>query len=194
MDARDILMRTLYSKLVVNSFKPHYFVLDYVDGFCTVSCPNENHTVLFKVSVKSEIESVPLILPVHEIIKETFSYKSLGEFNPVDVDHCNNVNNFYEDMTNEAGYVECSYDELYKICKIFPDGAVSINNCGQYSVVSIRLLKSVFLERPDYGEVFLKINHDGPVFVMYDWYCFRVYAAIAPRVTSQWDANVIWRL
>lgn len=195
MDARDMLMRTLYSKLVVNSFKPHYFVLDYVDGFCTVSCPNENHTILFKVSVKSDIEGVPLILPVREIIEETFNYKSLGEFNPVDVDHCNAVNKFYEDMTNEAGYVECSYDELCKICKIFPDGAVSINSRGHYSVVSIRLLKSVFLEKPLGAEVFLKINHDGGiVFVAYDLYCFRFYAAIAPRVTTQWDADVIWRL
>lgn len=197
MDARDILMRTLYSKLVVNGFKPDDFVFNYNkdDGLCTVSTLNMNHTVLLNICVESYVERVPLILPVREIIEETFNYKSLGEFNPVDVNYCNNANNFYDDMTNKVGYVECSYDELHKICGIFPEGAVSINSHGHYSVVSIRLLNSVFLEKPLGGEFFLKINQDeGIVFVAYDWYCFRVYAAIAPRVTTQLDADIIWRL
>lgn len=196
MCAKNILMQLLYNRLIRNDFKPDGFVFKYNkdDGLCTVSTMNSNHTALLKIRVESDVESVPLILPVHEIIEKTFNYKSIGAFNYRDVISYDMLSKFDVLAADKAGYVECSYDDLSKIFRAFPDGSVAINSRGDYSVVSNRLLKSVFLEKPTLGEVFLKINRDSPVFVAYDLDCFRVYAAVAPRVTDQCNADVILRL
>ena len=196
MDAKDILIKILYSKLLGNGFKPDEFVFKYNkdDGVCTVSTMNSNHTAFLRIRVESDVESVPLILPVHEVIGNTFNYKSIGAFNCRDVISYDMLSKFDVLATDKSGYVECSYDDLFKIFRAFPDGSVAINSRGDYSVVSNRLLKSVFLEKPTLGEVFLKINRDSPVFVAYDLDCFRVYAAVAPRVTDQCNADVILRL
>lgn len=196
MDAKDILIKILYSKLLGNGFKPGDFVFNYNkdDGLCTVSTMNINHTAFLRIRVESDVESVPLILPVHEVIGNTFNYKSIGAFNYGDVISYDMLSKFDVMATDKEEDVECSYDDLSKIFRAFPDGSVSINSRGDYSVVSNRLLKSVFLEKPTLGEVFLKIDRDSPVFVAYDLDCFRVDAAVAPRVTDQWDADVILRL
>ncbi|MBO6274612.1 MAG: hypothetical protein J6M91_03605 [Methanobrevibacter sp.] len=196
MDAKDILIKILYSKLLGNGFKPGDFVFKYNkdDGVCTVSTMNSNHTAFLRIRVESDVESVPLILPVHEIIGNTFNYKSIGAFNYGDVISYDMLSKFDVMATDKEEDVECSYDDLFKIFRAFPDGSVAINSHGDYSVVSNRLLKSVFLEKPTFGEVFLKINQDSPVFVAYDLDCFRVDAAVAPRVTDRWDADVILRL
>ena len=194
MCAKNILMQLLYNRLIRNDFKPSDFMFKYHDGYCTVSTLNNNHTVLMRIQAESDVKSVPLILPVHEIIEKTFNYKSIGAFNWKDVNYCDMLSKFDVMVTDKAGYVECSYDDLFKIFRAFPDGSVSINSRGDYSVVGNRLLNSVFLEKPNFGEVFLKINRDSPVFVAYDLDCFRVYAAVAPRVTDQCNADVILRL
>lgn len=194
MCAKNILMQLLYNRLIRNDFKPSDFMFKYHDGYCTVSTLNNNHTVIMKIQAESDVKSVPLILPVHEIIEKTFNYKSIGAFNWKDVNYCDIMSKFDVLATDKAGYVECSYDDLHKIFKTFPNGSVSINSRGDYSVVSNSLLKSVFLEKPNLGEVFLKINRDSPVFVAYDLDCFRVDAAVAPRVTDQCNADVILRL
>lgn len=196
MDAKDILIKILYSKLLGNGFKPGDFLFKYNkdDGVCTVSTMNSNHTAFLRIRVESDVESVPLILPVHEVIGNTFNYKSIGAFNYGDVISYDRLSKFDVMATDKEEDVECSYDDLFKIFRAFPDGSVAINSHGDYSVVSNRLLKSVFLEKPTFGEVFLKINQDSPVFVAYDLDCFRVDAAVAPRVTDRWDADVILRL
>ena len=196
MDAKDILIKILYSKLLGNGFKPDGFVFKYNkdDGVCTVSTMNSNHTAFLRIRVESDVESVPLILPVHEVIGNTFNYKSIGAFNHRDVIFYDMLSKFDVMATDKEEDVECSYDDLFKIFRAFPDGSVSINSRGDYSVVSNRLLKSVFLEKPTFGEVFLKINRDSPVFVAYDLDCFRVDAAVAPRVTDKCNADVILRL
>ena len=104
-----------------------------------------------RIRVESDVESVPLILPVHEVIGNTFNYKSIGAFNYKDVIYYDILSKFDVLATDKSGYVECSYDDLFKIFRAFPDGRVAINSHGDYSVVSNRLLKSVFLEKPTFG-------------------------------------------
>lgn len=196
MDARDILIKLLHKKLSNNGFKPVDYVFDYdaQDNICTVSFENTSATVLFKICVESDVKSMPLLLSVREIFEKTFNYKSLGNFNQMDVSYYNQMHTFDTDLFNET-YHECCYDDLDRIFRCFPEGKVALKfsevNC---SVVSIDLLKSVFLGSPDRGDVFLKSNcSDSPVFVAYDYYYFKVYAVIAPLIVDSMDADVIFR-
>ena len=193
MCAKNILMQLLYNRLMRNDFKPSDFEFKYHEGYCTLSTINMYHTALLKIRVKSDVESETKILPLKEVINRTFNYESGSDYTkrtaPLYYD-------IFDDLIfDKEGYVACDYTELSKIFRVYSYSGILIKQPHRGDAVfSIDFLKSVFFERPE-SEVFMKVcQDDGIVFINYEFSCFDVYAAVAPRVTDQWDADVILRL
>ena len=193
MCAKNILMQLLYNRLMRNDFKPSDFEFKYHEGYCTLSTINMYHTALLKIRVKSDVESETKILPLKEVINRTFNYESGSDYTkrtaPLYYD-------IFDDLIfDKEGYVACDYTELSKIFRVYSYSGILIKQHHRGDAVfSIDFLKSVFFERPE-SEVCMKVcQDDGIVFINYEFSCFDVYAAVAPRVTDQWDADVILRL
>lgn len=193
MCAKNILMQLLYNRLIRNNFKPSDFEFKYHEGYCTLSTINMHHTVFLKIRVKSDVESETKILPLKEVINRTFNYESGSDYTkrtaPLYYDRFDDL------IFDKEGYVACDYTELSKIFRVYSYGGILIKQPHRGDAVfSIDLLKSVFFERPE-SEVFMKVRQDdGIVFINYEFSCFDVYAAVAPRVVDHGDADVILRL
>ena len=198
MNAKDILMKLLYLKLMRNKFEPQYFVFEYSGEYCTITTMNYSATALLKIRFESNVKSEPKVIILKDLLNSNFDYHE------VDDNLMERVAMFDTKLFDKEGYHECYYSDLNKWLDAGSDhkkmcleikGDNLKENTPSKSLVDMAFLKSIFLRFPSNGLVFLKASGDTtPVFVNYEYDCFDVYAAVAPLVTEFYKADVIFRV
>lgn len=202
MNAKDILMRLLYGKLIRNKFDPYYFLFEYSGEYCTLTTRNYSATALLKIRCESNVKSEPKVLDTKDLLNSNFNYHE------VDDELMKQATTFDTSLFDKEGYHKCYYSELNnwldagsdhkKMCLEIEGDDISKSLVGvgtSRSLVDMAFLKSIFLKYPSNGLVFLKASNDEqPVFVNYEYDCFDVYAVVAPLVTDFYKADVMFRV